>query len=173
MDVKQHSTNQPTHTMHSVAYPSKSTEREMFSCLLGRTVHRDYTRSARDEGGGWEWGGVGGRGGGRKEEGGGGECGWRGNLLKSSSQAKSGESVGHHHTFPMGSSAISMLNMVYLVLNFCVLHLFLDNRMQPLYLFLLVDRTLLKRSASRFSDIALFFLHVQIACFNEVDFGVL
>ena len=91
------------------------------------------------------------------EEGGGGECGWRGNLLKSSSQAKSGESVGHHHTFAMGSSAISMLNMVYLVLNFCVLHLFLDNRMQPLYLFLLADRTLLKWSASRFSDIAFFF----------------
>ena len=64
MDVKQHSTNQPTHTMHSVAYPSQSTGREMFSCLLGRTVHRDLTRSARDEGGGWEWGGVGGRGGG-------------------------------------------------------------------------------------------------------------
>ena len=69
MDVKQHSTNQTTHTMHSVAYPSKSTGREMFSCLLGRTVHRDHTRSARDEGGGWEWGGVGGRGGGRREEG--------------------------------------------------------------------------------------------------------
>ena len=39
--------------------------------------------------------GVGwGRGQRRGEEIGGGECGWRGNLLKSSSQAKSGESVG-------------------------------------------------------------------------------
>ena len=97
--------------------------------------------------------GVGWGGGRRGENAGGG-----GNFLKSSSQAKSGESVGHHQHvsprqqilqlpylyFAMASSAISIINMGYLVLNFCVLHFFLDNRMQPLYLILLPYRTLLK-----------------------------
>ena len=96
--------------------------------------HRDLTRSARDEGGGWEWGGEGagvwwwmggwwwvgvGWGGGEEGE----NAGGGGTLLKSSSQAKSGESVGHHQHvsprqqilqlpylyFAMASSAISII----------------------------------------------------------------